>query len=112
MKRIPRAVWVALSLLVLTVAAGGQEQKSDRPDLPRLFEKKEAMIPMRDGVKLHTEIYTPRDASGPLPFLTEFRQATAATAANSTATGTCTRTSIFLFIRIFADATARAVIFR
>src|SRR5271166_4148478 len=35
------------------------------------FEKREAMIPTRDGVKLHTVIFIPRDASGPLPILLE-----------------------------------------
>jgi uncharacterized protein len=34
-----------------------------------LFEKSEVMIPMRDGVKLHTEIYSPRSAEGALPIL-------------------------------------------
>jgi putative CocE/NonD family hydrolase len=29
----------------------------------------DAMIPMRDGVKLHTRIFTPAGAHGPLPFL-------------------------------------------
>jgi len=29
------------------------------------------MIPVRDSVKLHTEIYTPKDAKEPLPFLLE-----------------------------------------
>ena len=35
------------------------------------FDKKDVMIPMRDGIKLHTEIWTPKDATGPLPFLIE-----------------------------------------
>ena len=34
-----------------------------------LFEKSEVMIPMRDGVKLHTVILTPKDRNGPLPIL-------------------------------------------
>ncbi|HLK23008.1 MAG TPA: CocE/NonD family hydrolase, partial [Bryobacteraceae bacterium] len=38
------------------------------PDPPP-FDKIEVMIPMRDGVKLHTEIYAPKNAPGPLPFL-------------------------------------------
>jgi uncharacterized protein len=38
-------------------------------DLGSLFDKNEAMIAMRDGVKLHTEIYTPKNASEPLPML-------------------------------------------
>src|SRR5450755_3260992 len=35
------------------------------------FEKHEVMIPTRDGIKLHTVIFTPRDAAGPLPILME-----------------------------------------
>ena len=34
-----------------------------------MFTKQDVMIPARDGVKLHTEIYTPKNASGPLPFM-------------------------------------------
>ena len=69
MKRMRIVVRVMLGLLVLAGVAGAQEDREARPDLSKLFEKKEVMIPMRDGVKLHTEIYTPRQANGPLPFL-------------------------------------------
>ena len=33
------------------------------------LEKRDVMIPMRDGVRLHTEIYVPRKSTEPLPFL-------------------------------------------
>ena len=33
------------------------------------LEKKDYMIPMRDGIKLHTEVWAERGASGPLPFM-------------------------------------------
>ncbi len=33
------------------------------------FKKTEVMISMRDGTKLHTEIFAPEAAQGPLPFL-------------------------------------------
>ena len=36
-----------------------------------LFTRTEAMIPTRDGVKLHTVIFSPRDAREPLPILLE-----------------------------------------
>jgi len=62
---------MVLYVLVAVFPALAQEQKSDRLDLPLLFEKKEAMIPMRDGVKLHTEIYTPRVSQGALPIFLE-----------------------------------------
>jgi putative CocE/NonD family hydrolase len=41
------------------------------PDTARPYELTEAMIPMRDGIKLHTLVLRPKDASGPLPFLFE-----------------------------------------
>src|SRR4029434_7976866 len=47
------------------------EQQEKRPELAKIFEKREEMIPCLDGVKLHTEIYTPKDAQGPLPILFE-----------------------------------------
>jgi uncharacterized protein len=56
------------ALVFLFFPAGAQQE---RPDYEKLFQKKEVMIPMRDGVKLHTEIYTPRDAKEPLPILFE-----------------------------------------
>lgn len=51
-------------------------QLGDRalPDLSRVFqEKTDVMIAMRDGVKLHTEIYVPRHpkTSGPFPIMLE-----------------------------------------
>ena len=36
-----------------------------------LFEKSDVMIPMRDGVKLHTVILTPKDHRGALPIMFE-----------------------------------------
>jgi len=33
------------------------------------YNRMEIMIPMRDGIKLNTVIFTPKDQSGPLPFL-------------------------------------------
>jgi uncharacterized protein len=44
---------------------------SDQPliELLPVFEKREEMIPMRDGVRLHTLIFTPKDQSEALPIL-------------------------------------------
>ncbi|MFC2166265.1 CocE/NonD family hydrolase, partial [Acidobacteriota bacterium] len=42
------------------------------PDLSRIFEEKTAvMIPMRDGIKLYTEIYHPKGFTEPLPIILE-----------------------------------------
>ncbi|HZR23895.1 MAG TPA: CocE/NonD family hydrolase [Vicinamibacterales bacterium] len=57
---------LAAVLIVAHIAAVPQEPRYD-PLLTRV----DAMIPMRDGVRLYTEIFTPRDASGALPILFE-----------------------------------------
>jgi predicted acyl esterase len=36
---------------------------------PDAFVRSEAMVPMRDGVRLHTNIFIPRNQSGPLPII-------------------------------------------
>ncbi|HEY4979861.1 MAG TPA: hypothetical protein VII25_11890, partial [Candidatus Acidoferrum sp.] len=51
-------------LHISLAAVDAQEAKPPRPDLTKLFAKQDVMIPMRDGVKLHTEIYTPKDGQG------------------------------------------------
>ncbi len=61
---------VAAALLAFAPAGRGQET-AKAPDYRTLFTKTDVMIAMRDGVKLHTEIYAPHDAKEPLPlFLT------------------------------------------
>jgi len=63
-----------ISLVLVLLCTGSTAvwgQGAARPDLPALFEKKEVMIAMRDGVKLHTEIYTPKNAKEPLPIFLE-----------------------------------------
>src|SRR3954470_17872205 len=49
------------ALLLLAAPAFAQDD-------PR-FTRSEAMVPMRDGVKLFTRVYVPKDATGPLPIL-------------------------------------------
>ncbi|HEY6394966.1 MAG TPA: CocE/NonD family hydrolase, partial [Candidatus Binataceae bacterium] len=38
---------------------------------PSAWDKTDVMIPARDGMRLHTLIFTPRNAAGKLPFLIE-----------------------------------------
>jgi putative CocE/NonD family hydrolase len=47
----------------------GAVQQGQRLDYSALFDKMEVMIPMRDGAKLHTEVYTPKNTTAPLPML-------------------------------------------
>ena len=71
--RLMRTLWNIARVLavVWTVTPGVWGQGPARPELPALFEKKEVMIAMRDGVKLHTEIYTPKNAKEALPIFLE-----------------------------------------
>jgi putative CocE/NonD family hydrolase len=48
--------------VVLSLPAGLQAQRASER-----FTKQEMMIPMRDGIRLNTEIYVPKQATGPLP---------------------------------------------
>ena len=41
----------------------------DIPNKASLFVKSDVMIPMRDGIKLHTVIFVPKDAKETLPIL-------------------------------------------
>ena len=62
-----------LSVLILLLAVSPRHVQSTEewPDFSALFDKRDVMIPMRDGLKLHTEIYTPKHQAGPLPFIFE-----------------------------------------
>jgi putative CocE/NonD family hydrolase len=54
-----------LAIAALSIAAAGGQQAS----VKERYSKREVMIPMRDGVKLFTIIYAPRDTSRQYPFL-------------------------------------------
>ncbi|MGZ8846122.1 MAG: CocE/NonD family hydrolase [Pyrinomonadaceae bacterium] len=56
-------------LLLLVFCTPICSQETQPPDPPVGFEKIEQMIPMRDGVKLHTIIYKPKSHREPLPIL-------------------------------------------
>lgn len=59
------ALGVALALCLASPAHPLPAQEP--PD--SLFSRSEVMIPMRDGVRLHTQIYTPLAGAGPYPIL-------------------------------------------
>jgi uncharacterized protein len=54
------------ALLSLAIAGGGDNSKHPKP---HKYNRTEAMIPMRDGIRLHTVILRPSDLNAPLPFL-------------------------------------------
>ena len=71
MQSIRRRFWVrtlfaAMGAFLATAFRAAQQMPVN---FAELFEKTQVMIPMRDGVKLHTEIYAPRNSAQALPIL-------------------------------------------
>jgi hypothetical protein len=64
-----RVLLLAIAILLFALRPTPAQQLAS--DYATAFDKTEVMIPMRDGIRLHTEIYAPRDATQPLPILFE-----------------------------------------
>jgi putative CocE/NonD family hydrolase len=56
---------VVAALLIVVLPTHSQEP----PDPTAGYEKKQVMIPTRDGTRMNTVIYSPKAATGPLPML-------------------------------------------
>ncbi|HEY7156020.1 MAG TPA: CocE/NonD family hydrolase, partial [Gemmataceae bacterium] len=66
------AMGISLSIVGMFHAPAGSAQEVTPKDLQeqdRQFTRTAKMIPMRDGVKLYTTIYVPKEHKGPLPFI-------------------------------------------
>src|SRR5882757_2026193 len=68
---IALAIFSVLAVLASPGCRAQEVGASSTPDYSKVFDKTDAMIPARDGVKLHTEIYAPKKATGPLPIILE-----------------------------------------
>ncbi len=64
-----KSLYFLLAILLLDLPTAAQQQ--ERPDYSKLFDKTDVMIAARDGAKLHTEIYAPKNATEPLPIIFE-----------------------------------------
>ena len=65
-----RSIVILVAAILLFALPSGSAPQIAR-DYTATFDKTEVMIPTRDGVRLHTEIYTPKNAIEPLPILFE-----------------------------------------
>ncbi len=65
--RLALAVFALLGLPATAAAQANPPQGTT--DYTPLYTKREAMIPMRDGVRLYTAIYAPRDTVARHPIL-------------------------------------------
>lgn len=61
--------WLSLFLFLFLAGAASPVFAQETLDLKALYTKSEHMIPMRDGVKLFTSVYSPRDTSQRYPLL-------------------------------------------
>src|SRR5712691_9661949 len=62
---------VSLVLLAAVFASTARAQQPAPPAADSDYATSDVMIPMRDGVRLHTVIVTPKNATAPLPILME-----------------------------------------
>ena len=53
----------AICAVALGGRASAQGQEDEKEPFGTIFVKTDAMIPMLDGVQLHTEIYAPKNAA-------------------------------------------------
>ncbi|MFO7733945.1 MAG: CocE/NonD family hydrolase [Candidatus Aminicenantes bacterium] len=59
----------SLAIAVFALSGGPVSLLSGPPQPGPAYDIREVMIPMRDGVRLHTLVYSPKDAAGPLPMI-------------------------------------------
>jgi uncharacterized protein len=64
---LPKILYLAV--MTLPLLSMGQMNKKDGAFVKDNFNKREVYIPMRDGKKLYTVIYSPKDTMLPYPFL-------------------------------------------
>jgi uncharacterized protein len=60
---------LALAVVVLPVAAFSPSAAQQVADPSARFTRTNVMVAMRDGVRLNTDIYVPKDRTGPLPVI-------------------------------------------
>ncbi len=69
-RRAPRLVFIALMATAIAAAVAlDARQTTPTPDPAGAFTIRDEMIPARDGVKLFTRIFTPKNQTGPLPIV-------------------------------------------
>jgi putative CocE/NonD family hydrolase len=64
-----RVLVLALLFLITAPRIAAHAQQAPAFSIHEHYNKQEVMIPMRDGTKLFTSIYSPKDTSHPYPFI-------------------------------------------
>ncbi|HEY0037692.1 MAG TPA: CocE/NonD family hydrolase [Longimicrobium sp.] len=92
--------WIAWALLALLAGPAAAQQAAVR------YTTTEAMIPMRDGVRLHTRVLAPADAAGPLPVILR-RTPYGAEGSSAEITGSLRELADERYIFVFQDIRGR-----
>src|SRR4030095_6953867 len=82
-------------------------QSDARQEAGPAFDMTNAMIPMRDGVKLNTNIFIPKNAAGPLPIMLERTPYNAPESARGWAQGKYSALAADGYIFVFQDIRGR-----
>jgi uncharacterized protein len=62
---------IAAGIVAVSFPPVSSSAQQHAPNYLELFDKTEVMIPVRDGIKIHTEYYIPKNVTEPLPILLE-----------------------------------------
>jgi len=68
-KSLCRTTWLPALAGILVLLTGARVAGQTTADPSQAFTKTDALIPMRDGVRLNTAIYVPKNSKDALPFL-------------------------------------------
>jgi len=58
-----------VGILAIGIVFAAAPLRAEEPALGEIYTKSKVMIPVRDGIKLSTEIYAPREQTAPLPII-------------------------------------------
>jgi hypothetical protein len=94
-------------LLLAAFFFAGAFRANTQQEAGQAFEKTNAMIPMRDGVRLNTNIFAPKNAAGPLPLMLERTPYNAPESARGWAEGKFKALATDGYIFVFQDLRGR-----
>src|SRR5579872_4229289 len=105
-----RYLLLALSLVLLALCSYAQPNISDAEYIKANYQKYEYQIPMRDGKKLFTSVYVPKDQSKKYPIMMDRTPYSVAPYGLDTYKGSLGPSSLFLhdgYIFVYQDVRGR-----
>ena len=63
------AVLLAGALWISACRMSGPQSQPGSSSMVNRFKRSDVMIPMRDGVRLHAQVWMPKESAGPFPFI-------------------------------------------